>query len=168
MLVADIRSIPAAIKSLNDADDACAENGGKPVMQCNQITALDVQWYAECDGYTSATSSSRVTAPAALMVVVLKRFDSAGNKIVTPVEVPHVLDMQLAMGNPALASNYQLIGIAHHRGESKNSGHYVAQFMHHEHHEWVEANDRAVVSSPPPTVSSSAYVLLYQRIPPTA
>ena len=138
------------------------------MREMREEEVIDHYACAECDGYTSATSSSRVTAPAALMVVVLKRFDSAGNKIVTPVEVPHVLDMQLAMGNPALASNYQLIGIAHHRGESKNSGHYVAQFMHHEHHEWVEANDRAVVSSPPPTVSSTAYVLLYQRIPPTA
>jgi ubiquitin carboxyl-terminal hydrolase 48 len=119
---------------------------------------------AECDGKTQATSTSLVVTPAELIMIVLKRFDAGGNKITTPVDIPLILDMQRATGNAALATNYQLIGVAHHQGSTKDSGHYVAQFFHDIHGEWVEANDQAVTTSAPPANSSTAYVLLYQRV----
>jgi ubiquitin C-terminal hydrolase len=120
----------------------------------------DVEDYAcnTCDGYTPARGKTELIASGEVVVFVMKRFTREGIKIDTPVEFPMVIDF-LPTGV------YDLVGVGHHRGATVKSGHYTAEFFHDVHNEWVDGNDRAVVSKEgsPATVSRTAYILVYQR-----
>jgi hypothetical protein len=110
-----------------------------------------------CGGYTVANAKSALVSGSPLMFVGLRRFRRDMSKVHTPVEIPAIMRLEDD-------SVYELIGIAHHHGETKNGGHYIAEFL--QDGEWVEANDRAVVAKgpgPEKIVSKTAYVLLYQR-----
>ncbi len=62
---------------------------------------------------------------------------------------------------------YNLIGISNHSG-TIYSGHYIAQCKHPYTHEWHEFNDSSVhlISDTSTIISSSAYVLFYERNSP--
>ena len=114
-----------------------------------------------CDGYTNSMQSTRVTATTEIVIIALKRFKNDGSKIQTEVEVPHVLDLpDLIPGGV-----FDLIGIGHHSGQTRAGGHYTSMFFHPVHGEWVEANDRAVVTmtNAPPVSSKTAYILVFQK-----
>jgi ubiquitin C-terminal hydrolase len=103
-----------------------------------------------------------------ILLIVLRRFDPDRNKIHTEVEYPIQLDISRITGDSSNRNTYALSGVIHHHGETPQTGHYVSQFFHEEHREWVDANDRSVVKHQGAleTVSGTAYILLYQLVEP--
>ena len=117
-----------------------------------------------CDGFHSATTQNKIVGASDVLLVFLRRFGNDGVKIHTKVETPLILEMS-RITRDSSSPNYRLVGAIHHRGESRLGGHYVAQFFHPDHNEWVDANDRSVVTHEGSieTTSSTAYILVYER-----
>ena len=123
----------------------------------------DIENYAceaVCQGYTMARSRLGISATRDVIFIALKRFRNDRSKIQTEVEIPALLESPLIPGG-----RFELIGIAHHLGDSLSGGHFVSEFFHPTHHEWVHANDRSVetMNYPPLLRSSTAYALMYQK-----
>ncbi len=86
----------------------------------------------------SGGSSYLASAPQEL-VITLKRFNEAIEKILTPVTPS--LELEVREKNGVLVK-YTLSGVIVHRGSSARAGHYV--FLKRENDRWIEYNDSSV------------------------
>ena len=84
-----------------------------------------------------------------VLFICLKRFDSYGHKNMTIVDIPSVLQLDVA---------YTLAATASHSG-STACGHYTASVLHES--SWVRIDDDKVTLDPCPT--KEAYVVMYLR-----
>jgi hypothetical protein len=81
------------------------------------------------------------------------------NIIKTPIEFPEHLDLS-HIPKSYLTGQYRLVGVI-----NLPQSHYTAQFWDAIRNEWVEANDRSVVTiGTVPLISTSVYALLYERV----
>ena len=104
-----------------------------------------------------ATRVYAVSTHPKLLLVVANRSDAFGRKINTRV----MLDQTLRFG----LRSYRLIGVVHHHGNSVTSGHYTADFYHHEDKAWYTADDSIVRKKEKSlVVSRTAYIFLYELI----
>lgn len=114
-----------------------------------------------CTGKHDAEMQYHIDETRDVLVVVLRRFSPTGDKIKTFVQYSPALNLTVCME----IIRYKLLGVVHHQGSTRAGGHYVADYFHHEHTEWVHANDASVqrIDGPVNMNSDTAYVLLYER-----
>jgi ubiquitin C-terminal hydrolase len=111
------------------------------------------------DGY----ENQNLISTQRLVMIQLQRFhDASGRKILTRIDIPQVLELQVSDA----MQTYRLIGIVNHIGGSRMKGHYTALVYHDLERVWLDADDRNVV----PTqigdriLSDQAYLLVYEKI----
>ena len=105
---------------------------------------------ANCETCGLPVSKRMTVSTGDIMVIQLARFDGT-QKLRYEVDIPRVID-----NNKRL----YLTGVIHHSG-SMDSGHYTASVYTKQG--WKLINDEYVQSCDPPTLSTTAYVLVYSR-----
>ncbi len=122
-----------------------------------------VQDFGCCDGSGGAAfETSQLTSTGNLLLIELGRFKGLHEKVHTIVEIPSVLDLQVAEDEKI----YRLIGIVNHNGRNRLSGHYTAMVYHDLDNTWLNANDREITRmvAPERIRSSEAFLILYELI----
>lgn len=104
------------------------------------------------------------------LIIQLKRFDDAGNKITTPVTFPEngiVRFPAIRRGQPKLT--YEIVGFVNHHGLTIRGGHYTADVKNYRDpvgmQRWVRCDDESVSLCPPDTVNpeQEAYIVVLRR-----
>lgn len=106
--------------------------------------------YFEGDPLDSLRAQMSLDQPLENLVFFIKLFDSMGNKIHNPVEVPEILDVApqyLGLKQEANIA-YELTGFIEHVGQTPNSGHYIAYVSRRDsqgNKHYFQCNDSVVV-----------------------
>ncbi|EAT37110.1 AAEL010854-PA [Aedes aegypti] len=133
------------------------------------MDGIDQPTCSRCKARRKCTKSLTIERFPKYLVIHLKRFSETrwSNKLTNVVEFPtgeRELNLQpYASEDHSGPVNYSLYGISNHMG-STAGGHYVAVCKHPVTKEWNEFNDNFVSeTSERSLVTSSAYVLFYER-----
>lgn len=133
------------------------------------MDGIDQPTCSRCKTRRKCTKSLTIERFPKYLVIHLKRFSETrwSNKLTNVIEFPTgVRELSLqsyASEDHSGPVNYSLYGISNHMG-STAGGHYVAVCKHPVTKEWNEFNDNFVSeTSERSLVTSSAYVLFYER-----
>lgn len=119
-----------------------------------------------CKTPRRATKHTAVWRVPRVLIIVLKRFYFTSLrrcKIDTPVAIPRLLDVSLALHENAprpAQPVYELIGCINHMGDTFG-GHYTCDAKVGDG-PWCNFNDARVSPSNPPKLGAAPYILLYQ------
>ncbi|XP_039439099.1 ubiquitin carboxyl-terminal hydrolase 2 isoform X3 [Culex pipiens pallens] len=132
------------------------------------MDGLDQVYCSKCKARRRCTKSMAIERFPKYLVIHLKRFsETRWSKLTNVIEFPtgeRELNLQqYASEDHQGPVNYSLYGISNHMG-STAGGHYIAVCKHPISKEWNEFNDNFVSeTSERSLVTSSAYVLFYER-----
>lgn len=132
------------------------------------MDGLDQVYCSKCKARRKCTKSMAIERFPKYLVIHLKRFsETRWSKLTNVIEFPtgeRELNLQqYASEDHQGPVNYSLYGISNHMG-STAGGHYIAVCKHPVSKEWNEFNDNFVSdASERSLVTSSAYVLFYER-----
>lgn len=132
------------------------------------MDGLDQVYCSKCKARRKCTKSMAIERFPKYLVIHLKRFsETRWSKLTNVIEFPtgeRELNLQqYASEDHQGPVNYSLYGISNHMG-STAGGHYIAVCKHPISKEWNEFNDNFVSeTSERSLVTSSAYVLFYER-----
>ena len=116
---------------------------------------------SSCSNRILAHRVTRTVPSGEILMIQIGRAAADGSRINTPIVYPTILI------HPLLASQYRLVGVAHHEGPRANDGHYHAEVLHG-NTRWFETDDLRIVPSSSnggdERVSRSATMLVYERI----
>lgn len=132
------------------------------------MDGLDQVYCSKCKVRRKCTKSMAIERFPKYLVIHLKRFsETRWSKLTNVIEFP-TGERELSLAQYASEDhqgpvNYSLYGISNHMG-STAGGHYIAVCKHPISKEWNEFNDNFVSeTSERSLVTSSAYVLFYER-----
>ena len=99
-----------------------------------------------------------------VLVISLHRNVFGRPKIHRPVNIEEMITAGILPGQEGNQTQFRLVAIIHHEGESVNSGHYFTNFL--KDGQWWNANDETVTKLARgfAKVSATASILFYQRI----
>jgi ubiquitin C-terminal hydrolase len=115
----------------------------------------------ECSSCGDRTVSSiryDVRSAGQVLYLLVNRFDDNGHRVNTPVDLPLYL---VDIGD----HTYQLVGVVHNSGTTLDNGHFFVDYFDQLTQSWVHADDEKISSIDQlQTVSSTAYLIVYERI----
>ena len=129
---------------------------GKVQYKCEEESCLDKEFVEEYNSY------EELILVGNLILIVLARFNNAGEKIKKKVIIPDKIDI--------LERSFRLVGVVNHHGDSLLTGHYTADVYKADHNQWLHANDSNVAerflspASREELASDLPYLILYQEI----
>ena len=134
--------------------------------------SADDKWHCpKCQDLVEADTKLDLWTLPKVLIIHLKRFSSAGDKIDVPVHFPiEGLDLtDLALGEETATSTssrrqvYDLFAVSNHYGKL-TGGHYTAFAKHAQSGQWHAYDDSSVRPMNASDISpSAAYVLFYRR-----
>ena len=134
--------------------------------------SADDKWHCpKCQDLVEADTKLDLWTLPKVLIIHLKRFSSAGDKIDVPVHFPiEGLDLtDLALGEETATSTssrrqvYDLFAVSNHYGKL-TGGHYTAFAKHAQSGQWHAYDDSSVRPMEASDISkSAAYVLFYRR-----
>ena len=142
--------------------------------------SADDKWHCpKCQDLVEADTKLDLWTLPKVLIIHLKRFISAGDKIDVPVDFPieglDLTDLALGKGTETSTSSrrqvYDLFAVSNHY-DGLGGGHYTAFAKHAQSGKWHEYNDSSVRpmnasdTSPSDISPSAAYVLFYRRREP--
>jgi ubiquitin C-terminal hydrolase len=117
---------------------------------------------------TKATVSRTLWRLGNCVMIVLKRNESNGRKIHTPVQIPLELTFNTLFHNsskePSSHDKYELFSAVYHHGSS-GGGHYTAQAKHPVSGKWAHYDDESGHCIDGPTLDENTYIVMYRRVP---
>ncbi len=106
-----------------------------------------------CNQYGCAIINKKIINYPKYLIITLKRYTNNNNKIDTPIDMDHNLNMNNI--------NYELRGFIYHSGIT-NGGHYV--YYGKRDNEWYLFNDSQVSKVELNNVIKYGYIYLYTKI----
>eukprot|EP01087_Luapelamoeba_hula_P023258 TRINITY_DN8513_c0_g1_i1.p1 TRINITY_DN8513_c0_g1~~TRINITY_DN8513_c0_g1_i1.p1 ORF type:complete len:1313 (+),score=298.81 TRINITY_DN8513_c0_g1_i1:395-3940(+) len=136
-------------------------------MKQEKLSAEDAWYCSKCAEHREATKKFDLYKLPKILVVHLKRFQFTRqwrDKLETLIDFPEELDMTpYVVGSSEVAPRYKLYAVSNHSG-SMGFGHYTAYALNKNNQKWYCFNDSHVSeASEKEIVSSSAYLLFYER-----
>jgi len=129
----------------------------------------EVHWCkAPFIGYKTVTLSNLPE----IIIIQFKLFDGSGNKVLTPISIPEIVDFSQYTEDKNNNYRYSLTSVAVHGGETIQSGHYWAYVK--TDNMWYECNDSAITQkvpdflgthrwNPHQDITGRPYILFYQK-----
>ena len=130
-----------------------------------RISPMLGQFYCNnCHLQSTAFQCNTLYSLPEILIINLNR--GRGNIFKVGISFPEILNLTSEVeSNIYNCSNYKLIGVITHFGESGTSGHFIAFCFVHEKNKWYKFNDSLVSESSFQEASTNGdtYILYYQR-----
>ncbi|CAD8139779.1 unnamed protein product [Paramecium pentaurelia] len=176
-------------KDFNDEQNRQLRKGEYTLEDClrsfakEEVLGKGDEWYCNrCKQHVQATKQMEIYRAPQLLIIHLKRFRSANNrissygsffysngsqKITTMVHFPKKLNLNPFVlskvnDNDPIDYNYELYGVDNHFG-GLGGGHYTACAYNQLINKWVDYNDSSARITSADVESEAAYVLFYRR-----
>jgi uncharacterized UBP type Zn finger protein len=137
-------------------------NGSVSLSECYKkytakqtVEGFDCQ---DCLDYQDVSIAYGVHSTGQLLFLTVKRVDPFMQRIKTRVEYPLIFA-------EIEGHRFQLVGVVHNSGHTATNGHYFVQYFDQDEQTWFHADDDKVIPIPElELVSTTAYLLIYERI----